>query len=76
MLPTKLTPDDPESERARYTIVRRDSFADALPGGPILSANVNTGVALLRPPKSSHEEKNPVPKEFNFGPDGFRIVPR
>lgn len=28
MLPTKLTPDDPETERRRYKIVRADTLTD------------------------------------------------
>jgi len=32
MLPTKLTAVDPETERRRYKIVRRDTLEDAAPG--------------------------------------------
>src|SRR5579871_4636051 len=46
MLPLKLTAADPESERRLYKIVRCDTMAD-LPG-LILSANVETGLCLMR----------------------------
>lgn len=65
MLPTKLTAVDPESERARYKIVRRDNFADV--PGLILSANVDSGICMLRDAKGAVQE-------FNLQPDGFRIV--
>jgi hypothetical protein len=65
MLPRKLTAVDPESERARYKIVRRDTMQDV--PGLILSANVETGLCLLR-------HSNGISQEFNFGPDGLRIV--
>ena len=65
MLPRKLTAVDPESERARYKIVRRDTLQDV--PGLILSANVETGLCLVR-------QSNGVSQEFNFGPDGLRIV--
>jgi hypothetical protein len=65
MLPRKLTAVDPESERRRYKVVRRDTFADV--PGLILSANVETGLCLIR-------LANGASQEFNFGPDGLRIV--
>jgi hypothetical protein len=65
MLPRKLTAVDPESERARYKIVRRDTMQDV--PGLILSANVESGLCLLR-------HSNGTSQEFNFGPDGLRIV--
>ena len=65
MLPRKLTAVDPENERARYKIVRRDTLEDV--PGLILSANVETGLCLLR-------QLNGTSQEFNFGPDGLRIV--
>jgi hypothetical protein len=65
MLPRKLTAVDPESERRRYKIVRRDTMEDV--PGLILSANVETGLCLLR-------HSNGASQEFNFGPDGLRIV--
>jgi hypothetical protein len=65
MLPRKLTAVDPESERARYKIVRRDTLQDV--PGLILSANVETGLCLLR-------QSSGTSQEFNFGPDGLRIV--
>lgn len=65
MLPRKLTAVDPESERRRYKIVRRDTLEDV--PGLILSANVETGLFLVR-------LSNGASQEFNFGPEGFRIV--
>lgn len=66
MPPRKLTAIDPESERRRYKIVRRDLMADV--PGLILSAFVETGLCLLRKSDGSSQE-------FNFGPDGLAIVP-
>lgn len=66
MLPRKLAATDPESERQRYKIVRRDLMADV--PGLILSASVETGLCLLRKSDGSSQE-------FNFGPDGLAIVP-
>ncbi|MFZ3235683.1 MAG: hypothetical protein WA417_13485 [Stellaceae bacterium] len=65
MLPRKLTAVDPEEERRRYKIVRRDTYEDV--PGLILSANVDTGLCLLR-------LSNGASQEHNFGPDGLRIV--
>lgn len=61
----KLTAADPEEERALYKIVRRDTFDDV--PGFIVSASVDTGLCLLR-------AVNGIIQEFNFGPDGLRIV--
>jgi hypothetical protein len=65
MLPLRLTAADPESERARYKIVRRDLMQDV--PGLILSASVESGLCLLRLVSGESQE-------FNFGPDGLRIV--
>jgi hypothetical protein len=65
MLPRKLTAVDPESERRRYKIVRRDTLEDV--PGLILSANIETGLCLVRLSNGSNQE-------FNFGPEGIRIV--
>lgn len=65
MLPRKLTAVDPEEERRRYKILRRDTYEDV--PGLILSANVDTGLCLLR-------LSNGASQEHNFGPDGLRIV--
>jgi hypothetical protein len=67
MLPTKLTAVDPETERRRYKIVRRDTLEDVAPGSLILSASVESGLALVRHP-------NGASQEYNFGPNGLRIV--
>jgi hypothetical protein len=65
MLPHKLTAVDPESERRRYKIVRCDTLEDV--PGLILSANIETGLCLVR-------LSNGASQEFNFGPNGMRIV--
>lgn len=65
MLPRKLAAIDPESERRRYKIVRRDRMTDV--PGLILSASVETGLCLLRLSSGANQE-------FNFGPEGLRIV--
>lgn len=65
MLPRKLTAVDPENERRRYKIVRCDTMED-IPG-LILSASVETGLCLVR-------LANGASQEFNFGPEGLRIV--
>lgn len=65
MLPRKLTAIDPESERRRYKIVRRDRMTDV--PGLILSASVETGLCLLR-------LSSGVNREFDFGPEGLSIV--
>jgi hypothetical protein len=67
MLPLKLTAVDPETERRRYKIVRRDTMEDVAPGSLILSASVETGLALLRLVTGASQE-------YNFGPNGLRIV--
>jgi hypothetical protein len=69
MLPTKLSAVDPESERRRYKIVRTDLMEDV--PGLILSANVETGLCLLRR-RVNDEDKT---EEHNFGEYGLRIVP-
>jgi hypothetical protein len=66
MLPRKLTAVDPENERRRYKIVRRDTMEDV--PGLILSASIETGLCLLRLSSGASQE-------FNFGPEGLRIVP-
>lgn len=65
MLPEKLTAADPESDRRRYKIVRRDTMFDV--PGLILSASVETGLCLLR-------LANGASQEYAFGPNGLRIV--
>lgn len=65
MLPRKLTAIDPEAERRRYKIVRRDTMQDV--PGVILSANVETGQCVLR-------QSTGASQEFDFGPEGLRIV--
>lgn len=65
MLPRKLTTIDPEAERRRYKVVRRDTMQDV--PGVILSANVETGLCVLR-------QSTGASQEFDFGPEGLRIV--
>ena len=69
MLPHSFSAADPEADRARYKIVRRDTMADV--PGLILSASVETGLCLLRldPPQGKGDAQ-----EFNFGPHGLSIV--
>lgn len=70
MLPTKFTVADAETERARYKIVRLDKMTDV--DGPqslILSANVETGLCLIR-------KSDGAQQEYNFGPGGLAIVGR
>lgn len=68
MLPQKLTAVDSEEERARFKIVRRDTMADV--PGLILSASVETGLCLLRNPKTEASQ------EYNFGQSGLCIARR
>ena len=56
---------DPESDRRRYKIVRRDTMADV--PGLILSASVETGLCLMRLSSGAN-------REFDFGPEGLRII--
>ena len=79
MLPEKLTADQPESERRRYKVVRRDDLTDVRPVGlslsvelEIRSASVETGLCLLRWPGPDKAQE----QEFNFGPFGLAIVSR
>jgi hypothetical protein len=65
MLPRQLTAVDPENERRRYKIVRRDTMEDV--PGLILSANVETGLCLVRLSSGAN-------REFDFGSEGLRIV--
>jgi len=67
-LPYKLTPDQPQSERDRYMVIRRDTLAPAT-SDPILSAYTETGICSFRGPDGA-------PYERDFGPDGIRIVRR
>lgn len=68
-LPYRLTAVDPESERANYVIVRRDFVNPCVVEGLILSASQETGQCLLRLPDGTAQE-------FNFGPEGLRIMRR
>lgn len=54
-----------ESERSRYKIVRRDLMTDV--PGLILSANVETGICMMKIPGDKTQE-------HNFGPEGLMIV--
>ena len=65
MMPIMLSNTDPESERRRYKIVRLDTCQDV--PGLILSADIGTGVFMLR--LATGEAK-----EDNLGPNGFRII--
>lgn len=65
MFVQRLTAIDPESERRRYKIVRRDTMEDV--PGLILSASVESGLCLLRLSSGVNQERG-------FGPEGLRIV--
>lgn len=65
MLPSRLSAADPESERARYKIVRRDTFTDV--PGLILGASVETGECIMRGTDNAA-------KPYSFGPGGLSIV--
>jgi hypothetical protein len=66
-LPTRLDPRTPESERARWKVVRLDS-GDDVPG-LILLATVETGKCSMRRPDGYVDE-------LAFGPHSIRIVRR
>lgn len=72
MLPLDLTADMPESERARWRVVRLDTFA--VLEGAIVAAHVEEGSAVmqLRPPAAGDSGQ----AIHNFGPHGIRIVPK
>lgn len=73
MLPTKLTPADPETERRRYKIVRADTLTDVgPPGALILSASVETGECELRWTVNSESKQ----EKFFLLTNGLRIVTR
>ncbi len=76
MLPTKLTGADPEAERQRFRIVRKDTFKEVLPGSTIVSADAASDVCWLRPAKRPDEPAEPAAQEFSFGPGGLAIVAR
>lgn len=69
MLPTLLNATDPEEERRRYQIVRLWDCRAFEPTALILSASTEAGICMLR-------LANGASQEFNFGPNGFRIVAR
>jgi hypothetical protein len=69
MLPRVLTSVDPESERAKYKIVRADSMTDVSPDSLILSASVESGLCLLR-------HLSGTTQEFAFNENGLIICTR
>ena len=62
----KLESSMPAEERARYKIVRTDSYKD-IPG-LIISADEADGTAV-----TLYQDKN---ESYNFGPGGMRIAKR
>jgi hypothetical protein len=58
-----------EKIRGRYRIVRLDFINGGVVDGDIISASEKTGLCLVR-------LKPDVTKDYNFGPDGLRIVGR
>lgn len=75
MLPLLITSEMPEDERARWRLVRLDTFADLCPGGLIMSADTETGNAMVRPPAPPN---CPPPADIAvaLGPNGLRIIPK
>lgn len=71
MLPRNLTTDMSESERSLYRIVRCDLMTEVEPGSLIVSASVETGECKLKLPPPAEGER-----DFNFGPDGLKILRR
>ena len=69
MLPTRLDPENPESERARYRVIRLDLMADVCPGALILAACSDSGSCIFRKPDGSTQE-------FSLGPGGLKIIRR
>lgn len=72
MLPLRLTTADSEAERARWKVVRLDTFA-VLPGA-VVHADVETGNALMQVRPGAPGDLGQ--EEFALGPGGLRIVPR
>jgi len=64
---TVLTKDMPESERAKYAIVRRD-LMEIVPG-LIMDASEATGLCVVRKAGETGDGT-----AHNFGADGLRIV--
>jgi hypothetical protein len=58
------------ADKARWKIVRTDSYADVL--GDIITADEATGECCLMVKTPGGEES----KTFSFGPSGIRIVGR
>lgn len=69
MLPLRLTTADSEAERARWKVIRLDTFA-ALPGA-VVHADVETGNALMQVRSGDMGME-----EYALGPGGLRIVSR
>lgn len=68
MLPRRLTPDQPETERARWRIVRLDTHETL--AGLILSADVDAGVARMKAASSGETV------DYSLGPGGIAIIGR
>ena len=69
MLPPLLTLADSEAERARWQVVRLDTFA-VLPGS-VVHADAKTGDAVMKVRAGDMGME-----EYALGPGGLRIVAR
>jgi hypothetical protein len=70
-LPRQIGSAQSEAERARWRVVRLDSYASL--EGQILHADVDTGVAVMARPGPDGAM---VQTTYNLGPGGFAIVAR
>lgn len=75
MLPTKITADQSDDYRAKWQIVKLDDFINPFPNAFIVCADCDTGVGLVRlPPKPDGSAGDQ--KEFVYGPDSIKIIPK
>ena len=68
----KLTADMPESERARWRIIRLDNFTTL--EGLIIGADVQIGAVVMQVRPPSPTDIGQV--IYTFCPHGIKIVPR
>ena len=74
MYPTKISSEWSEEEKAKWRVVRLDSFSEPCPGGLVLFADCETGAVTVRKPP-----KPEIPAEqitFQFPAFSFRILPQ
>jgi hypothetical protein len=67
MLPRRLAPDQPASERDRWRIVRLDTHEEL--SGEILSADVDAGIATMR-------GADGAAVDYSLGAGGIAIIGR